>query len=232
MRRTRGELIALAALLGLGAAPVISCSDDGAARDGAVPDSRPTDRGATDVKAADVAPLDTATDGAAADAPAPLKCFDFSLDPGVPLAIDGVFGASSPLWRRPHDDAPVCPATALTPAGKADVPFVAYAFCNKDTAPHTFDFEMLAQTGPKGEPPIDDPYLFLYTGQGIPANPLQCLAVNDDIPDALDVKDSEITGVTVPPGGAITMVGTTFTFDPTDGTGTGYYILIVTVNDP
>jgi len=28
------------------------------------------------------------------------------------------------------------------------------------------------------------------------------------------------------------MVGTTFTFDPTDGTGTGYYILIVTVNDP
>lgn len=211
-------------------APLFSCSDDGAAPDVTVWDARSGEASTPDGPSWDVArpdaAVDVATDGAQ------LQCFELSLDPSVPLAIDGVFDASSALWRRPHDDPPICPATALTPAGKADVPFVAYAFCNRDTAPHTFDFEMLAQTGPQGEPPLDDPYLFLYSGQGIPADPLQCLAVNDDIPDALDAKDSEITGITVAPGGAITMVGTTYTFDPTDGTGTGYYILVVTVNDP
>ena len=53
----------------------------------------------------------------------------------------------------------------------------------------------------------------LYSGQGIPADPRKCLAVNDDIVDAIDTKDSEIIGVKVAPGGAITMVGTTFAFD-------------------
>jgi hypothetical protein len=157
----------------------------------------------------------------------PLECFDFSLDPDIPLALDGTFSAESPLWRRPHDDPPICPATALLPESAAQVPFVAYAFCNTDSAPHFFDFQMLAQDGPSGEAPLDDPYLILYDGIGIPADPLQCLAVNDDIPDALEAADSEILGSEVPAGGAITVVGTTYTFDPTDGTGTGYYILVV-----
>ena len=58
------------------------------------------------------------------------------------------------------------------------------------------------------------------------------MPATDDIPEALNVKDSEILDVTVPAGGAITVVGTTFTFDPNDGTGTGYYILVVTNADP
>jgi hypothetical protein len=161
-----------------------------------------------------------------------LECFDFSNDSDIPLAIDGTLVASSPTWKRPHDDPEVCPATALLPDTAAEVPHVVYAFCNNDSVPHTYDFEMLAQDGPNSEPALDDPYLFLYEGVGINSDPLQCLAVNDDIPMALDAKDSEILGVTVPAGGAITMVGTTFTFDPGDGTGTGYYILVATNADP
>ncbi|RLB54843.1 MAG: hypothetical protein DRI90_19915 [Deltaproteobacteria bacterium] len=160
-----------------------------------------------------------------------LECFNFSDDPDIPLALDGTFVASSPTWKRPHDDPPVCPATALLPDSAAEVPQVVYAFCNLDSVPHTYDFEMLAQDGPNDEPPLDDPYLVLYQGIGIASDPLQCLAVNDDIPDAMTVKDSEILGVTVPAGGAVTMVGTTFTFDPGDGTGMGYYVLVVTNAD-
>jgi len=176
--------------------------------------------------------LDAPTTGDAAGTDAGmLECFGFSLDPDLPDAIDGTFDALPPRWRRPHDDPAVCPATMLTPMTAADVPYVVYAFCNNDSIAHTFDFEMLAQDGPTGETPLDDPYLFLYTGVGIPTDPLQCLAANDDIPDAIGVSDSEITGILVPPGGAITVVGTTFTFDPSDGTGTGYYILVATNAD-
>lgn len=162
----------------------------------------------------------------------PAKCFELSLDPNVPLALDGTFSKTSPRWRRPYDDPPVCPATALLPTSAATVPFVTYAFCNKDTVAHTFDFEMLSQKNPKGGAGLDDPFLILYRGQGIGADPLKCLAINDDIPDALTSKDSEITGVVVPPGGAITLVGTTSTFSTQDSTGQGYYILVVTVADP
>ena len=212
-----------------------ACSSGDNGSDGAVPDIKVVDVGSNDIAPKDIGSKDVAVDVSGdlgAPDTTPLKCFDFSLDPNLPLAIDGTFGAKTSLWRRPHDDPPVCPATALLPATAALVPHVVYAFCNNDKVEHTFDFEMLAQTGRSGEPALDDPYLFLYTGQGIPADPLQCLAVNDDIPDTLNVKDSEITGVKVPPGGAITMVGTTFTFDPSDGTGAGYYVLVVTVNDP
>lgn len=160
-----------------------------------------------------------------------LECFDFSNDPDLPLAVPSTFAAASERWRRPHDEDPVCPATALTPEGSAEVPRLVTAFCNNDTVAHTYDFEMIADSGPAGEAALDDPYLFLYQGVGVPADPLQCLAVNDDIPDALDTKDAEILGIEVPPGGAITVVSTTYTFDPTDGTGTGYAITVVTNAD-
>ncbi len=219
------------------AVSVVACSSsNGGDPDAGRVDAAPQDARAQDGNMSDSAPDSATTDGPQSDLAqpdlGPLKCFGFSLDPNIPLAIDGTFTKTSPLWRRPHDEPPVCPATVLLPPTKATVPFVVYAFCNKDTKAHTFDFEMLSQAGPKGEPALDDPYLFLYSGQGIPADPLQCLAVNDDIPNALTSKDSEITGVSVPPGGAITVVGTTVTFSPKDTTGQGYYILVVTVNDP
>lgn len=204
-------------------------SPDGGNRDAARADAPLADLARSDGASAD---LQGSTDAVASPDLNPGKCFELSLDPDLPLAIDGAFDKASPRWRRPHDDPPVCPATALLPQGKALVPLVVYAFCNKDSKPHTFDFEMLAQKGPGGEAPLDDPYLILYDGQGIPADPLKCKAVNDDIPDALTSKDSEITSVEVPAGGAITVVGTTVTFSPQDSTGQGYYILVVTVNDP
>ncbi|HMR73614.1 MAG TPA: hypothetical protein PKD61_00835 [Polyangiaceae bacterium] len=160
-----------------------------------------------------------------------LECFEFSNNPNEPLALDGTFTTSSSFWKRPHDEPEVCPATSLLPANAADVPHVVYAFCNNDSVEHTYSFEMLAQQGPGGEQPLDDPYLVLYAGQGIPADAKQCLAINDDIPNSLNATDSEILDVKVPAGGAVTMVGTTVTYDPTDGTGQGYYILVVQNTD-
>lgn len=160
-----------------------------------------------------------------------LECFEFSNNPNEPLALDGTFTTSSSFWKRPHDEPEVCPATSLLPANAADVPHVVYAFCNNDSVEHTYSFEMLAQQGPGGEQPLDDPYLVLYAGQGIPSDAKQCLAINDDIPNSLNATDSEILDVKVPAGGAVTMVGTTVTYDPTDGTGQGYYILVVQNTD-
>lgn len=227
---TLRRLLGLALLLGL-----IGCDSGGgtdagpSGTDAAVgaDGGAPMDAGAVDGGASDAGASDA---GGPTDAGIP-DCFDFSDDPDVPLAIDGAFSATSETWRRPHDDEPVCPATALLPDTAAAVPFVVYAFCNRDTVEHTYDIEWLAQDGPGGEPPLDDPYLILYEGQGIPADARQCLAVNDDIPMAIDTSDSEILGVVVPAGGALTVVGTTYTFDPTDGTGTGGYIMVVTNAD-
>src|SRR5690606_33092906 len=98
------------------------------------------------------------------------ECFPLSLDPDLSDAIDGVFDASSATWRRPHDEPAVCPATALLPETAASVPYVAYSFCNTDSVAHTFDIEMLAYDGPNGEAPLDDPYLLVYDGQGVPAD--------------------------------------------------------------
>ena len=165
-------------------------------------------------------------DGAISTADAaPSTCFDFSLDPDIPLAIDGTFVASSETWLRPDDGGETCPASGLS---AREVPFVAFSFCNTDSVAHSFDFEMLTDDGPNGELPLDDAYLVLYTGEGIPANPQACLAINDNIPKALTTNDSEILGVTVPAGGAITVVGTAFDFTPASDVGTGYYILVVT----
>ena len=170
---------------------------------------------------------DTDADGDA-DGDGGLECFALSLDSEEPLALDGIFDESSSTWRRPHDDPPVCPATQLLPTTAAEVPHVVYAFCNEDSVAHDFTFELIGTDGPDGESPLDDPFLVLYTGIGIPASAEGCLAINDDIPDSIGVNDSEITGVTVAPGEAVTAVATTYTFDPSDGTGTGYYILVVT----
>lgn len=216
--------MALLLLLGCGSSTGADAGPAGT--DAGMGDAGGGDAGATDAGRTDAG----ATDAGAADA-GMLDCFDFSDDPSVPLAIDGAFSAVSPTWRRPHDDEPVCPATAVLPDTAAAVPFVVYAFCNRDSAPHTYDVEWLAQAGPGGEPPLDDPYLVLYDGVGIPADARQCAAINDDIPMAIGTSDSEITGVVVPAGGALTVVGTTFTFDPSDGTGTGGYVMVVTNAD-
>ena len=200
-------------------------TNNGATNNGAT-NNGATNNGATNNGATN----NGATNNGATNNGTPLECFELSLDPDLPLAVDGVFDATSPTWRRPHDEDEVCPASALLPETAASVPFVAYAFCNTSAQPATITFELLAQDGPNGEAPLDDPYLVLYEGNGIPSDALQCLAANDDIPEALETKDSEITSVVVPAGGAVTVVGTTYTFDPTDGTGTGYYIMVISAD--
>lgn len=204
---------------------VAGCGDDGASPDA----GPPVDAGGSDAgpAAEDAGPGDAGTTRPDAG---PLPCFALPLD-DIPLASPETFSASTPTWRRPHDDDPVCPASGLLPDTAAEVPFVVYAYCNEDAVEHAFDIEMLGQTAPDDGPALDDPYLVVYEGMGIPDDPTRCLAINDDIPDALDAKDSLIEGLVVPPGGAITVVGTTFTFDPSDGTGTGYHLVVVTNAD-
>ena len=164
--------------------------------------------------------------------PGPDDCFAFSNDVDIPLALDGVFDADSDVWRRPFSETDECPAPGLLPDTAALVPYLAVKFCNDDTVEHTYDFEFIGQEGAGGEPPLDDAYLVLYAGEDLPADHTQCLLANDNIEGAIgDVGDSEILGVTVQPGEAITVVATTFTFDPTDGTGTGAYILVVSNAD-
>ncbi|MBT8495833.1 MAG: hypothetical protein KJO07_22510 [Deltaproteobacteria bacterium] len=180
---------------------------------------------------ADAAVVEPPEPDGGADEPIALDCFDLSLDPEVPLAIDGVFSAESSVWRRPHDDAPVCPATDLLPDSAAEVPYVAFAFCNPDDQSHRVSVEMLSFEGPAGEPPLDDPYVVIYPGSEIPADRRQCAAINDDIEGALTAKDAEILDFEVAAGGSLSVVGTTYTFAANENVGTGYYVLVVTVTD-
>ena len=55
--------------------------------------------------------------------------------------------------------------------------------------------------------------------------------MNDDIPDTIGVSDAMLTGITVAPGGSLTVVATSFTFDPADGAGTGGYAMVMTNAD-
>jgi len=159
-------------------------------------------------------------------------CFELENDPDeFALALDGVFGADTQVWRRPISETEMCPADGLTPQGKALTPYVAYRFCNADTVDHLYDFELLGQEGPNAEPPLDDSVLIIYQGEDLPADQTQCLAYNDDIEGAIDAGDSEVLGLNVPAGETVIVVGTTFTYEP-DGTGNGAYILIATIADP
>jgi hypothetical protein len=204
----------------------LHCGDDR-------PSEGATDTGSGNTSSPDGAESDGTADGSEPDASedalegevAELECFDFWTDEIA--AIPGAFDETSDMWWRPHDDEPVCPATAVLPGSSGQVPFVAFAFCNREDRELTYNFEMSAQEGPDGEGPVDDPFLILYEGNGIPVDPRQCLAINDDIEFAMDTADSEILNVTVPVGGAITVVGTVYQFDPDDGTGAGGYLLVV-----
>ncbi len=153
-------------------------------------------------------------------------CFEFSDDPETPLAIDGVFGPDDTFWRGPMGDQ--CPADNLSPAANPETPYVAFSFCNNDTVSHFYDFEVRVYEGPNGEAALDDPILYLYDGQGVPADRRQCLFANDDVPDGIGVTDSLIEGFEVAPGQAITTVATPRQYDASRDIGTGYYILVVT----
>lgn len=194
-------------------------SDDGAANDMTTEDSTSNDMGTSDTTMGEVAE-DTSDDGAAPD------CFDFWVDEIA--AIDGVFGEDSLMWRRPYDEEDLaCPASGLLPESAGEVPYVAYSFCNNEDVELTYDILFQATDGVDGEPPLDDPVLYLYEGIGIPDDPTQCLVVNDDLDMMGLSSDAGVEGVTVSPGAQLTIVGTAFQYDPEDGTGAGAYILVV-----
>jgi len=214
------------------AAAIAACNPDSNGTNNGATNNGATNNGATNNGATNNGATNNGATNNGATGPIVIEeCFELSLDPDIPLAIDGVFDAASDTWRRPHAETLECPASGVLPDSEPGVPFVAFAFCNNDTVAHTFDFEMLAYEGPNGEAALDDPVLFLYDGQGVPADRLQCRAVNDDVPDSIMTSDSLIESVTVEPGAAITAVGTTFQFDVANAWGTGYYVLVVTSAD-
>lgn len=203
-----------------------ACGDDGSTGDASTDTSITTD---TSIPTDTAVTTDTGTivdgGGIVVD-----ECFPIALD-GTPLAIPDTFGDATPTWRRPFDDEPVCPATGILPGDPVQpVPYVAYAFCNEDTAPHTLSIEMLADDDGGAATPLDDPFLVVYAGQGVPADQRQCLAINDDIPDTLDVSDAEITDLTIAPGEAITVVGTAYQWTLAGPEGRGRHIVVVTTD--
>jgi len=194
-------------------------TSDSSSNDTSNEDMSASDSSTSDSSTNDMA-QDNAEDGEAPD------CFDFWVDEVA--AIDGVFGEDSLMWRRPYDeDELVCPAGGLLPESAGEVPYVVYSFCNNEDVDLTYDILMQATDGPDGEPPLDDPVLYLYEGIGIPDDPTACLVANDDL-DALGMSsDAGIEGVVVSPGAQLTIVGTAFQYDSEDGTGEGGYVLVV-----
>ena len=63
-------------------------------------------------------------------------------------------------------------------------------------------------------------YNWIFSGSPTPCNE-----------DAVDVKDSEITDVTIAPGDAITVVGTSFQWTLTGPEGRGRHIVIVSTDE-
>ena len=69
-----------------------------------------------------------------------------------------------------------------------------------------------------------DPYLVVYDGTSIPADPLQCLVINDD--EAATVS-SQIDSVSIAAGASITIAATSYD-DSTSGWGEGTFSLTLT----
>jgi hypothetical protein len=220
------SLASLAIVVLLGAA----CGDDGSGGDASTDTGMDTGS-RTDTGADTSADTGIGTDGSSGDGGIPVEeCFAISLD-GEPLAIPDTFDDSTPTWRRPFDADPVCPATDILPGDPIQpVPYVAYAFCNEDTESHTLSIEMLADDDGGMETPLDDPFLVVYSGQGVPADVRQCSAINDDTPGSLGVNDAGITDLTIDAGEAITVVGTAFQWTLAGPEGRGHHIIVVTTD--
>ncbi|MCB9603732.1 MAG: hypothetical protein H6722_12210 [Sandaracinus sp.] len=124
--------------------------------------------------------------------PLPTGCSSL---PTTTVVIEGTT-SGAPRWERPFADG--CPATSYSAAGSS-VPRTEHFFCNDGGAAGVFDFELSGA--------IDDSYLIVYDGLGIPANDFLCLASDDE---GGSDNQAAVRGLAVGAGARITVVVTGF----------------------
>lgn len=134
------------------------------------------------------------------------------------LTLNGETTGADPTWLRPLASGS-CPASDYSSIGTA-VPYDTFVLCNNSGGTLVLDFAM--DGAAEGAYTHTDPYLVLYSGTMIPADPLQCLDGDDD--GSAAGNGSLATGVTIAAGASVTVVATGF-----DNTDIGTYAVRVVV---
>lgn len=190
--------------------------DAGGPLDSGLRDAGPRDAGSmdggsvTDAGAPDASALDAGPRPDAGPCVAPPAT-------GAPLVLDGTLSAST-TWNRPDDDSE-CPSSTLETLELYALS--TYVICGDGG---TFRVR-LDGVDEDAALTLEDPYLVAYAGSAIPADALQCLAINDDAATTKTLG-SEIPSVTVPAGSDLTIAVTTYT--PAADAGTGTFRLTIT----
>jgi hypothetical protein len=128
------------------------------------------------------------------------------------LALTGSLTSSSPTWQLPWlNGGYTCPTPAVSKA--SDLPYQVFVFCNNGAA-RSFDFALDGSDA--GNYTLSDPYLVLYSGSGIPADPLACLDGNDD--RSSRSYSSLVSSRQIGAGAQVTVVASSSL-----GTGASYY---------
>ncbi|HJK90013.1 MAG TPA: hypothetical protein RMH85_01065 [Polyangiaceae bacterium LLY-WYZ-15_(1-7)] len=99
-------------------------------------------------------------------------------------------------WDRPYAES--CPAGSIS-SGGSDVPYATHVLCNHGLPAGTFDLELSGS--------IDDSYLVVYDGLGLPANTLACRTADDD---GAGNGQARVSGLALEEGDAVTVVVTGF----------------------
>lgn len=135
-----------------------------------------------------------------ADGDADADAIDMDLPgPGGSLTLLGELSAASPTWQRPVR---TCDELATTAPA---YPYEGWALHNRSGSALTLTID--ARAAGIGAGTLADPMLFLYSGSALPADPLACVASDDDSGEGLDPR---ITGATVAAGGDAFLAVTTF----------------------
>lgn len=197
-------------VLGFGCARGAEDQPDGRAQFDVFPSDRPMDQSldrATDqsLDRATDQTLDRASDTAS----------ESTGDAGACLSVrrtrtyqsSGNTTASSVLFDRGFspNSTSVCPLSVAPTDVTSDSPAQLFKLCNQESTSMTFSLEVEAATY--------DVWVAAYTGDEVPANPQQCLVMNDDDRRNPNISTTNafIPSLTIPAGGVVTLVITGIT---------------------
>lgn len=124
-----------------------------------------------------------------------------ALGAGSPTVRLGELDASDTSWTRP-EVGDGCPGTVFS---THTTRYDAYCFYNPSSSEALIDIDLEGSEDPTLTQP--DPYLVVYGGASLPADPLLCLDANDD---AGETYDSLVASLSVAPGARITVIATGF----------------------
>lgn len=186
-----------------------------------VRDAGPRDAGARDAARDATISFDAGTDAGAIDAGGPVDAG--SACPPLPttgtITISGALTASSGTWSRPYDGATSCP-TSIDPGRTCHVE--TFVLCDASDAPSSYRIRMEGRD--TASVTLADPFLVVYSGEGIPSTAGSCTAVNDD--ESSSSWSSEVT-VSLSAGETITIAATSYNEAGTSA-GTGTFELRIT----